>query len=485
MRISEWQQWLERLREGNDALVLMQELVNTARRKSRAQTALLLLPDPSGRYVDFAVVAGRGADDLMGLRLRVEEIMLEETLLHHKDWSYYDASQNEDNYFGVRKGMAGLRSALAIPLPGLKGAALALVNHKEDAPFDPKTLIRLRAYAEYLPWLLHIRELQHRAKQNDLERQRLETMPQHIGNELSLQAVIRNAITLLREVEAFAGAIWLFNEERSRLFCAQHYGLDTPPAELNVEQYPLPWENGAARIDASEWNTVFPQAADETLHSLLVAPLRRADKTLGLLIVGSPKSDAYSERDERILTAIASQIGLALSHALLYEQIARRARNATALFELSQQLGAAQNEPEILSYIARAARRLIPCDHVAIYLPEEDHLRAAHAQPFHPDLNEYEPILRHSLPGWAYAFNAPIAAADLPSHAQNQLQPIPGGFQSALAVPLQVGDRALGVLIALSHEPRLFTLSEIELLFTIGNTGALSLSRERGLYEPA
>jgi hypothetical protein len=40
---------------------------------------------------------------------------------------------------------------------------------------------------------------------------------------------------------------------------------------------------------------------------------------------------------------------------------------------------------------------------------------------------------------------------------------------------LQVAERTLGAILLLTTTPREFTLSEVELLFTLANTGALRL----------
>jgi GAF domain-containing protein len=63
----------------------------------------------------------------------------------------------------------------------------------------------------------------------------------------------------------------------------------------------------------------------------------------------------------------------------------------------------------------------------------------------------------------------------LAQHPQNLKEPLPGGFASALAAPLQVAERTLGAILLLTETPREFTLSEVELLFTLANTGALRL----------
>lgn len=466
--------WLHRLQEGEDAWALVQDVVESARRRTHAQTALLLLPDPSQQYVDFAVVTGRGEEDLLGLRLRVEETVLEEPLLHATEWHFFSPQEPAGNFQGVRKGVNGLRSGLAVPLPGVPYAALVVVNHKEGDAFDTKAAKALRKLAVHLSWLLHIGHLQRQMEQSERERHWIENVPHRIGFELSLQAVLDNAVSVLREIEGFCGGVWLANEEGTRLYRAKQYGLETLPAELEMEQETL-----IQNHPEEQWVEWIKRETKPPLHSVLVAPLRTFERVLGFMMIGSPKAHAYGERENRLLPAIASQVGLAVAHALLYEQVARRARNATALYELSVQLGNVTNVQECLTLIGKTVRRLIPSDTIAIYLAgreAESRLIPVHTQPENEALLSYQPQTARSLPGWVYAFNAPLAIADLDTNPHNLKDPVPGGFRSALAVPLQVADETFGVFLALSMEQRLYTLSEVELLFTISNTGALTLA---------
>jgi len=475
--LQELPRWLQRLQEGEDAWTLVQDVVESARRRTHAQTALLLLPDPGQQYVDFAVVNGRGEDDFLGLRLRVEETVLEEPLLHGTEWHFFSPQEQTDDFRGVRKGVNGLRSGLAVPLPGVPYAALVAVNHKDGDAFDEKASKTLRKLAVHLPWLLHIGHLQRQMEQSERERHWVENVPHRIGFELSLQAVLGNAVSVLREIEGFCGGVWLANEEGTRLYRAQQYGLETMPAELEMEI-----ESSAQKDLEAEWCEWIQRETQPPLHSVLAVSLRTSERILGFLMIGSPKANAYGERVRRLLSAIASQVGLAVAHALLYEQVARRARNATALYELSVHLGSAASVQECLTLISKTARRLIPSDTIAIYLAEPENangLLPVHTQPENEALLNYKPQAAQGLPGWVYAFNAPLAVSDLDTNPHNLKDPLPGRFRSALAVPLQIADEAFGVILVLSMDQRFYTLSEVELLFTISNTGALTLANFR------
>jgi len=165
-----------------------------------------------------------------------------------------------------------------------------------------------------------------------------------------------------------------------------------------------------------------------------------------------------------------------VGYALLQEQLATRHALFTTLYEFSLHLSEVRTVEEWLALLAQNAIRLVPTDYCVIYFASG----SARLQPVwvtppeHALLNHY-PDAQYSLPGWVCAFNAPLAAPDLARHPQNLKEPLPGHFQSALAVPLQTAEQAFGTLLLLTTAPREFTLAEVEALFMLANFGALHL----------
>ena len=67
-------------------------------------------------------------------------------------------------------------------------------------------------------------------------------------------------------------------------------------------------------------------------------------------------------------------------------------------------------------------------------------------------------------------FETPTAVQDVAADHRNRSCPIDGeGVTSLVSVPLQSGDQVIGVLHAMSSRRRLFTVGEMELLYTIAN----------------
>ncbi len=445
-----WESWLTQLEQGTPAGEVVEQLLRWLMQQTGAQIVLLLAP--TAEQVEFAYVVGARADELRGVRLRPHDTLLEPTLLRREVWRYHADTVHEP--FGA------LHTGLAVPLPGVPHSALVLLNRSE--PFEPVHEALLLEFAPALTLLLRLEHLQQQLEWRERALRWLSRLPKRLGADLSLQHALETIESLMRKVAPEGGGIWLYDEGRRTLLQALHYGATPLPAQLDPAKLPPNWDAEPTELD---W-----EGRTYRLYALSLA-----EQPLGVLALALPV-DAIPTLEW--IPPLLGHIALMISNALLYEQTAQRAHHMAKLYELSLQLGEQRTPHAVLELLCRAVHELIPHDYTVIYLPsrrEPDRLTPVYVDPPHDALMRHHPDAQYSLPGWVYAFNAPIATPDLPQHPQNLKEPLPSGFHGALAVPLQVAERTLGVMLLLTHAPREFTLSEVELLFTLANTGALRL----------
>ncbi|MFS8639319.1 MAG: diguanylate cyclase [Symbiobacteriaceae bacterium] len=90
----------------------------------------------------------------------------------------------------------------------------------------------------------------------------------------------------------------------------------------------------------------------ENARSQIAVPVRRGDRLIGVLSVESPQLAAFSERDLRLLTAIADEVAVALERAELLQRVERQAITdpVTGLYNRSYLVSRLREEGE------RAAR---------------------------------------------------------------------------------------------------------------------------------
>lgn len=448
----EWGAWLAGLDREAPAGEAIEHALRWLMQQTQAQQALLLLPVPNQGLVEFAYVVGERADELRGFRLRPEDTLLEPTLLRRELWNYCESARHEP--FGA------VATGLAAPLPSLPQSAIALLNRPE--PFEPAHQTLLEQFAPPMELLVRMQRLQAQVEQRERALKWLSRLPKRIGSDLSLQHALEAIESLMRKASPEGGGVWLYDENHRVLLQAMQYGALPLPPQIDPAELPDAWRNEAIPL---EW-------AGRTHYA---CALTLTEQPIGLLALAAPP-DAPEAFDW--MPPLLGHIALTLSNALLYEQTAQRAQHMAKLYDLSLQLGETTSLREVLSLLCRTAHELIPHDYTVVYLPsrrEPDRLTPVYVEPMTETLARHNPDAQYSLPGWVYAFNAPIAAPDLAQHPQNLKEPLPGGFASALAVPLQVAERTLGTLLLLTETPREFTLSEVELVFTLANTGALRL----------
>lgn len=447
-----WGVWLSGLEQGAPPGEAIENALRWLLEAAAAQVAVLFLPDPSGEGVEFAYVAGERADELRGFRLRPTDALVAPTLLNREVWRYSAETYQEP--------IGAVATGIAIPLPSLPKSALALLNR--DAPFEDAHLALLEQTATPIELLLRLQHAQTQLEQRERALGWLSRLPKRLGADLSLQHALETVESLMRKVAPEGGGVWLYDENRRMLLLATQYGGDALPEQIAPDELPAGWTDASVE---TVWGG----------RRYRAYALALAEQPLGLLALALP-ADAPDALEW--LPPLLGHIALTLSNALLYEQTAQRAQHMAKLYDLSLQLGETQSLREVLRLLCRTAHELIPHDYTVVYLPsrrEPDRLAPVYVDPLSETLLTHSPDAQYSLPGWVYAFNAPIAAPDLEQHPQNLKEPLPGGFASALAAPLQVAERTLGVILLLTNTPREFTLSEVELLFTLANTGALRL----------
>jgi GAF domain-containing protein len=110
----------------------------------------------------------------------------------------------------------------------------------------------------------------------------------------------------------------------------------------------------------------------EDVNSELCVPLISRGKTIGVLDIETSEPDAYTEKDENILTALASSAAIALENAKLYKSELVRRKNAEILREETFALTATVETKELFDIILSSLEKLIPYDSASIELVNQD-----------------------------------------------------------------------------------------------------------------
>ncbi len=483
----------------SDPRVTLSIIAERACLLTHAASAAVSLLDSTRTLLDFAAVAGAHAAQIVGQTVRAEDALAGRTALTGEVHLSYapDPAMSETDFVMSETDFVGVRSAVVVPVyvNGAPSGALTALNRTDGGAFSGADLLCLQTLAGLAAQALQTDGLKQLAARKQQERDILFRAAQTTSSSLNVQDVLGSILlSVVGSMEMTAGAVYLLNDERTRLYVGAQRGL----AEGDEDRQLLAEGAGYAaraltsgqplRLNDLGRETIDSDSPLPEMRSLLLAPMVARSVPEGLLVVGSRQPGAYSDADAFLLSAVASQAAVALENAWLYEDATRRAQEAAALYELSQAVGATLNLSRVIQFVADSVLSLLHVDKFALFLYDAATGRLEIKASRNLSLetaDTMKPRLGEGIAGWVQEFETPTAVQDVAADHRNRSCPIDGeGVTSLVCVPLQSGDQVIGVLHAMSSRRRLFTVGEMELLYTIANQVGAAIANAR-MYEDA
>jgi formate hydrogenlyase transcriptional activator len=204
-------------------------------------------------------------------------------------------------------------------------------------------------------------------------------MNNQVVTQLGVNELFRSASSSIRKYFAndFTG-FWLIDKHSNRLECAV---LDFPGGKGFLADIPVrevtDQEVEKMRTRTAEiWSeqdieklrpAVLERLKDESIATIAVAPLGTPNGPLGLLAMGSKRSNNFGQEDLDILSQISAQISLALDNALAYGRLsASRNRLEDERLYLESEIRAEYNFEDLVGKSA-ALRKVL--DQIEIVAP--------------------------------------------------------------------------------------------------------------------
>jgi GAF domain-containing protein len=481
---------------------------------SSASIALCLL-DEERETLDFAAVAGRGAAEMVGQRVRVADALPGQTAISGEPLLAFNPADPAvagksgfpapldhpaaafDEPF-VRSG--GVRSAAVVPIviDTASVGSLAAINRIDGESYTGSDLLMLQMLASSASIAIQKDYLRRRAGQRENERNILFRVAQNTASSLDVQRILDGMLdTLTTSVDMFGAIIFLLNDERTHLYIAAAHGLTDEEREIQIladgriASAALAGGGTAFIIHDAESDPRFEEFLPQEraqVQSMMVVPLAARDIPSGIMVVLSRQREVYTKDDLTLLAAVSVQTAIAVENAWLYEDATRRAEEATAIYELSQAVNTDRNMRSVLNFVADSILALLQIDKFALFLynPDKKCLEINVARNIRREtvLNMKPSPERRGIAWWVYEYETPTAVQDVGADHRNRSCPIDDeGVASLVSVPLQAGDVVIGVIHAMSSRRRSFTVAEMELLYTIANQVGTAISNIQILAE--
>ena len=222
--------------------------------------------------------------------------------------------------------------------------------------------------------------------------------------------------------------------------------------------------------------------AEVGIVSGCILPLKRGERSIGLLTFGKTEAGAYAE-DFQFVSLVADQIALAIDAAVNFYVSHRAEDRLKLILDLSTQVVSSLDLKELLRTISASIRNVMEADAAAIMLAEGDgNSLYVHALDF-PDcrgifVEGVRVPVTGTMPGDAFRTGNPMVInrldpAELPPEMYNKAKA--EGLNSFCDMPLISRQRVLGVLAVGRHEENTFDQEEVAFLSLVANQVAIAV----------
>jgi GAF domain-containing protein/CheY-like chemotaxis protein len=229
----------------------------------------------------------------------------------------------------------------------------------------------------------------------------------------------------------------------------------------------------------------------ERSESYLGVPIPAGDRVLGVLSVASVDPNAFSEADERLLTTLASSMGVALENARLFDETKRllaetdeRAAELAVINEIGSALAEQLDFQAIVDLVGARLREILDAGDMFIALVDASRTRISF--PYLVQGGERRRQTTELEVGEGLTSRVLEAKRPLRFGSLDEQMPFNPAFspevdvhESWLGVPIMAGDKAIGVVNVSSHQPDAYTEADERLVATVASSMGVALENAR------
>lgn len=319
-----------------------------------------------------------------------------------------------------------------------------------------------------------------------------------LASELSLPIVLQRIVDLAAQVtDARYGALGVIGEGDTLIefvttgvSARQRQSIGSLPTGRGVlgllihEPRPVRIRN----IADHPQSVGFP-ANHPPMRSFLGAPVQAMGRVFGNIYLAEKRSaNEFSQEDEEALVVLATQAGVAIANATLYEDVRSRERWLDALQDITSHVLSRRSESSLLDGIAEHARELADADAATVVTPSsvpgELGVSAAAGARSAALRGQTMPADR-SISGAVMRTGEGMIVDDL-SEASSAYQPIVslGGLGPAFFVPLRIPGGVAGtIMVANLKGGRRFSPETRRLVESLADAASVALDYDRAQSE--
>ena len=405
--------------------------------------------------------------------------------------------KEETAYFAVTD---GVQSELCVPIIS-RGQIIGVINtesQKQNA-FSERDERLLTTIAHTLATATDKLRLFEEARQRATELEALYQASRSLALSLDPEVIGRNLITTMDEMLGYEFAsIHLLDDQNQFLVPLaisqksqepDHY--EENKAFLFKEEVPvgvgiIGWvaQHGQSVRTGNVTQDERYYAVLKNIRSELCVPLVARGNVIGVLNIESPDANAYTEKDENLLAALANSAAIALENARLYNSELARREQAEALRVATASLSTALDIQTLYEIILDSAAKLVPYDFASIETMKRGCLEvvAQRGQPRDPHrIGTKSSVDASQWDQWKDQHKPVISSETQDEFSEDQEN---RSIRSWIDIPMVAGDKVFGLINLERHKHHFFTEEHASILETFANQAGIAIEKAQ-LYQDA
>ena len=236
----------------------------------------------------------------------------------------------------------------------------------------------------------------------------------------------------------------------------------------------------------ADWTALGVRGRGTLAKSWLGVPILAGERAIGVMSIQSTRQEGrFGEADQRLLSTIAANVGVAVQNVRLYAETRRRANEMAALADVGREISATLELSVVLELIADRAKTLLNADTSAVFLPQADgeQLRAIVALGVTAEALVADAITRGEgvIGDIATTGRAEVVNS---TGSDSRALVIPGTDEDEddrlMAAPLTIRGEVAGVLaVWRAAGSQAFTTSDLSFLVGLSQQAAIALANAR------
>jgi len=213
--------------------------------------------------------------------------------------------------------------------------------------------------------------------------------------------------------------------------------------------------------------------------SMMLAPIRTSQRTIGVVSAQSYTLNAYSQEHLDFLAGIGHQTAIAIENARLFEAERQRVAVLTALYETGLDVNAQLELNTLLQTTSERALRLFDSSLSGIYLMQPDGQTLELVTATSGGFGGEKITLGQGLAGRVAQSGEPLIIDDYSQWEGRASIYEEEGFRSVIGVPIQWQGKVLGVIDVVDERPHRFRTEDIEPMRLLAAQAAVAIQNAR------